>query len=235
MEAVRGRTFTAEEGRVKGANPVVMVSHSLWQKRFGGDPNLPGTTVKLKGHPFIVIGVVPERFTGTDLGRAPDIWVPMSMYAQVGLSDTMMSERENHWLSVIGRLKPGVSVDQAQARVNVLAKQLPQEYPAEWAKGGGEERTVTVLSQRTAWYPPEAQSAILGVSGLLMGIVGLVLLIACTNLVWHQRDGSVDVRSGVSNSYRCGAGFHLHSGTQSSQGTAEYCPEIRLTLSDLHP
>jgi predicted permease len=182
VEAVQGRTFTAEEGRVKGANPVVMVSYSLWQKRFNGDPNLPGTTVKLKGHPFTVIGVVPERFTGTDLGRAPDIWVPMSMYAQVGLSNTMMSERENHWLSVIGRLKPGVSVDQAQARVSLLAKQLTQEYPAEWTKRGGEERTVTVLSQRTAWYPPEVQSAILGVSGLLMGIVGLVLFIACTNL-----------------------------------------------------
>ena len=182
VEGVRGRTFTAEESRVKGANPVVMVSYSLWQKRFGGDPNLPGTTVKLKGHPFTVIGIVPERFTGTDLGRAPDIWVPMSMYAQVGLSDTMMSERENHWLSVIGRLKPGVSVDQTQSRVSLLAKQLTKEYPAEWTRGGKEERTVTVLSQSTAWYPPEVQSEVLGVSGLLMGIVGLVLLIACTNL-----------------------------------------------------
>ena len=181
VEAVRGRTFTAEEGRVKGANPVAVVSYSLWQKRFNGDPNLPGTTVKLKGHPFTVIGVVPERFTGTDLGRAPDIWVPMSMYAQVGLSDTMMNERQNHWLSVIGRLKPGVTVEQAQARVNVLGKQLTQEYPTEWTKGK-EERTVTVLSQSTAWYPPEVQSAIVGVSGLLMGIVGLVLVIACTNL-----------------------------------------------------
>ena len=181
VEAVRGRTFTAEEGRVKGANPVAVVSYSLWQKRFNGDPNLPGTTVKLKGHPFTVIGVVPERFTGTDLGRAPDIWVPMSMYAQVGLSDTMMNERQNHWLSVIGRLKPGVTVEQAQARVNVLGKQLTQEYPPEWTKGK-EERTVTVLSQSTAWYPPEVQSAIVGVSGLLMGIVGLVLVIACTNL-----------------------------------------------------
>ncbi|HZN08260.1 MAG TPA: ABC transporter permease [Pyrinomonadaceae bacterium] len=181
VEAVRGRTFTAEEGRVKGANPVAVVSYSLWQKRFNGDPNLPGTTVKLKGHPFTVIGVVPERFTGTDLGRAPDIWVPMSMYAQVGLSDTMMNERQNHWLSVIGRLKPGVTVEQAQARVDVLGKQLTQEYPTEWTKGK-EERTVTVLSQSTAWYPPEVQSAIVGVSGLLMGIVGLVLVIACTNL-----------------------------------------------------
>jgi len=181
VEAVRGRTFTAEEGRVKGANPVAVVSYSLWQKRFNGDPNLPGTTVKLKGHPFTVIGVVPERFTGTDLGRAPDIWVPMSMYAQVGLSDTMMNERQNHWLSVIGRLKPGVTVEQAQARVKVLGKQLTQEYPTEWTKGK-EERTVTVLSQSTAWYPPEVQSAIVGVSGLLMGIVGLVLVIACTNL-----------------------------------------------------
>ena len=181
VEAVRGRTFTAEEGRVQGANPVAVVSYSLWQKRFNGDPNLPGTTVKLKGHPFTVIGVVPERFTGTDLGRAPDIWVPMSMYAQVGLSDTMMNERQNHWLSVIGRLKPGVTVEQAQARVNVLGKQLTQEYPTEWTKGK-EERTVTVLSQSTAWYPPEVQSAIVGVSGLLMGIVGLVLVIACTNL-----------------------------------------------------
>src|SRR5688572_10976708 len=169
VEAVRGHTFTAEEGRVKGANPVAVVSYSLWQKRFNGDPNLPGTTVKLKGHPFTVIGAVPERFTGTDLGRAPDIWVPMSMYAQVGLSDTMMNERQNHWLSVIGRLKPGVTVEQAQARVNVLGKQLTQEYPTEWTKGK-EERTVTVLSQSTAWYPPEVQSAIVGVSGLLIGI-----------------------------------------------------------------
>jgi len=182
VEAVRGRTFTAEEDRVKGANPVAVVSYGLWKRRFGGDPNVIGTPVKLKGQPFTVIGVTPENFTGTDLGRAPDIWVPMSMYAQIGLGETMMTKRENHWLSVIGRLKPGVTVEQAQARVDVLAKQLVQEYPEEWTIKGREARTVTVMSQSTAWYPPEVQSTVLGVAALLMGIVGLVLLIACTNL-----------------------------------------------------
>ncbi|HXQ72681.1 MAG TPA: ABC transporter permease, partial [Pyrinomonadaceae bacterium] len=182
VEAVRGRTFTVEEDRVKGANPVAVLSNGLWQKRFGGDPNVIGTTVKLKGQPFTIIGVAPGRFTGTDLGRAPDIWVPMSMYAQVGLSDSMMTKRENHWLSVIGRLKPDVTVGQAQARVNVLAKQLTQEYPAEWTIKSREDRTVTVLSQTTAWYPPEVQGSIVGIAVLLMGIVGMVLLIACTNL-----------------------------------------------------
>ena len=182
VEAVRGRTFTAEEDKVKGANPVAVLSYGLWQKRFGGDPNVIGTSVKLKQQPFTIIGVAPGRFTGTDLGRAPDIWVPMSMYAQVGLSDTMMTMRENHWLAVIGRLKPGVTVEQAQARVNVLAQQLAQEYPAEWTIKGKEQRTATVLSQTTAWYPPEVQSSIVAVAALLMGIVGMVLLIACTNL-----------------------------------------------------
>ena len=182
VETLRGRTFTADEDRVKGANPVAVLSFGLWQKRFGGDPNVVGTIVKLKGQSFTVIGVVPERFTGTELGRAADIWVPMSMYSQVGLSDTMMSERQNHWLSVIGRLKPGVSLDQAQTHVNLLANQLMQEYPAEWTRSGKEGRTVTVLSQSTASYPPEVKSSVVGVAGLLMGIVALVLLIACTNL-----------------------------------------------------
>src|SRR5215210_3465160 len=168
IDAMRGRTFTADEDRVKGANPVAVLSYGLWQKRFGGDPNVVGTSVKLKGQPFTIVGVAPGRFTGTDLGRAPDIWVPMSMYAQVGLSDSMMTVRENHWLSVIGRLKPGVTVDQAQAHVNVLANQLGQEYPNDWTKKGKEPRTVTVLSQTTAWYPPEVQSSIVGVAALLM-------------------------------------------------------------------
>src|SRR5262245_29009121 len=83
VKAATGRTFMPDEDKTPGAHPVAVISHGLWQRSFGADPNLVGKTISLNRHDFTVIGIVPEGFTGTELGPGPDLWVPMMMHEQV--------------------------------------------------------------------------------------------------------------------------------------------------------
>src|SRR5262249_15629610 len=88
VRAVKGRMFTQEEDRVPGANPVAVVSYGCWQRRFGGDPNLVGRTIKLNGHDFTIVGVAPEGFRGTVLIFEAEIYAPMTMAKQIAPSDS---------------------------------------------------------------------------------------------------------------------------------------------------
>src|SRR5215207_6013437 len=138
VSAARGRTITPEDDRTPGAHPVVVLSHGLWQRRFGGE-EVVGREVGLNGQSFNVIGVMPAEYTGVDQGRADDIYVPMSMQAVMrpprgGYSGEMnpdlLKARGNRWLWMIGRLKPGVEPGQAGAALAAASQQLAQTYPA---------------------------------------------------------------------------------------------------------
>ncbi|HYV05245.1 MAG TPA: ABC transporter permease, partial [Blastocatellia bacterium] len=178
VDAVAGRTFTAEEGRIPGAQPVVVLSFAYWQKRFGGHESVIGRTVKLNGIPFTIIGVAPQSFKGTESLLALDLYVPLGMqeqfYPKMAGWYTHRGDTNQH---VLARLKPGVSLDQARAAVDVLALQLEQEYP-ETNKGTTfalelETHSRPVIS--IAQYVPR-------IAGVFMGLVALVLLIACANV-----------------------------------------------------
>jgi predicted permease len=177
VKAAMGRTFMPHEDKTPGAHPVVALSHRLWQRRFGGDPNLVGKTISLNRHDFTVVGIIPEGFTGTDLGPGPDLWVPMMMHEQAQPGFDWYNERRGLFLFLIGRLKPGVSASQAQASLKVFADQLAQSYPKD--NNGRGARVVPLLQAR---IDPDGSGQLLLASGVMMAVVALVLLIACANI-----------------------------------------------------
>src|SRR5262245_4217207 len=126
VKATLGRGFIPDEDKTPGARPVVVLSHRLWQRSFGGDLNLVGKTISLNRHDFTVIGIVLEGFTGTDLGPGPDLWVPMMMHTQAQPGFDWYDTRRGLFLTLVGRLKPGVSLEQAQSGLKTFAGHLAQ-------------------------------------------------------------------------------------------------------------
>lgn len=132
-----GRLLRDEDDRTAGASPVTVISHELWQRRFGSDPATAGRAITLNGHPFTIVGITPRGFQGTTLLK-PDLWVPMSMVAQATprMSPNMLTSRGSVWLFMGGRLKPGVTPTQASAEATAIGAALEREYPRENAGKG---------------------------------------------------------------------------------------------------
>ena len=175
LTAALGRLISEEDDRVPGASPVAVLSYKGWKQRFGGEPGIIGREVIVNGRGYTIIGVAPQGFYGTEIIAAPDLWFPVAMQAQLEIGSKWLDEREVENVFVQGRLKPGVSPAQAQAALNEIALQLEREHPAENE------------GKRVALSPPglignSFRGPVLGFAGLLMVIVGLVLLLACTNL-----------------------------------------------------
>ena len=163
-----GRTFVPEDGR-PGAAPVAIVSEKLWRSRFGADPHLVGSSINLDKRSFTVIGIMRAGFHSPILIRNQDIWVPTPDDPVFG---GWMTRRSGHWLSVIGRLKPGVSITQAQAEMDGIGRRLAAEFPkddAGWSIRVAPLQSAIVSDERPALL-------------LLLGAVALVLLIACANI-----------------------------------------------------
>ncbi|HKP86005.1 MAG TPA: ABC transporter permease [Blastocatellia bacterium] len=175
VEAALGRMISPDDDRMAGAHPVAVVSHKYWQQRFGSDPGIIGKDVIVNGRGYTVIGVAPQGFNGTEIISAPDMWFPMAMQAQIEPGSDWLNERDAETIFVQGRLKPGVSFAQAQAAISLVALQLEREHPE---SNQGKQVTLS---------PPgligsTMRGPLLGFVGLLMGVVGLVILLACTNL-----------------------------------------------------
>ncbi|HEX8117908.1 MAG TPA: ABC transporter permease, partial [Pyrinomonadaceae bacterium] len=175
VAAARGRTFTSEEDRAALSSPVAVISHACWQRRFGADPSVVGRDVLLNGHTFRVVGVTPEGFAGTEIVYTPEVWVPMTMQAWIEPGNEWLERRHTQNLFAVGRLKDGVSVEQAQASLNRLAEQVGREYP-----DTNEGQKIVLVPP--GFIIPQLRGAVVGFAAVLMGVVGLVLLIACTNL-----------------------------------------------------
>ena len=169
-----GRFFTPAEDRDPGGAPFVVLAHSTWQRRFGGDSTLVGRTIPVNGRPYTVLGVAPPGFFGSEVILRAEVFIPMAMEAEVWGSDWL--ESRGIWnCFVVGRLKPTVSPDQARSELSALAAALGREFPTE--NRGLEIKLVRPgLFGDTARRPVEAFS--IGV--MIMAI--LVLLAACANL-----------------------------------------------------
>src|SRR5262245_1297869 len=176
-----GRTFSADEDKNPGERLVAVLGYGEWQKRFGGDPSVVGRTMTINGQSFAVVGVMPKGFKGTNAIGAPALWVPYMTYPVTTngffLELIRPDGRRGLVFNVTGRLKPGVSVQQAEANMKTLSRQLAQEYPNE---NGGRGVTIVPLAQATV--NPGFRNNLVMAGGLLMTIVGLVLLIACANV-----------------------------------------------------
>ena len=183
VRAQLGRVLTTEDDKIPGAHPVVVISQGLWQRRFAGDPNVVGRQLLLNGNNFTVIGVLPAGFDGLQLGPVRDLYVPMMMQAtmrppRAGYSGEMnpdlLQTRNNRWLFSVGKLKPGVTPEQAQASLAIIVKQLEQ-YPMNQGRG----LSVSPFSESS---DPASRRQLSSVAWLLMAVVGVVLLIACANV-----------------------------------------------------
>ena len=168
LQAYRGRLFSPEHHQPRGGNFAV-ITFGLWQGRFGGNPNLVGSSISLDGEPFTVIGVLPAEF---ELGMLQDVPGERSIWVARQEEGWERLHRTSGWWNVIGRLRPGVSLEQARAELNRVASVLAAELPAANAQSG-----VTVLPLRDHLVSG-ARTALL----VLLGAVGLVLLIACANV-----------------------------------------------------
>lgn len=175
-----GRFFFPEEDKQPGGNNVVVLSHSLWNDKFGGDPNIIGKSITLNATPYTVIGITPRGFKGTlTLGPAEVLWIPISMYGQA-LSGFLKENFDNRRFlntALIGRLRPGVTVNQAEASLKTIALHLESEFPKDNA---GRSVALTPMVDAANGANDFQQMNLAG--GLMMAIVGLVLLIACANL-----------------------------------------------------
>jgi len=163
VEPQLGRAFRAEEDQ-PGGNHVVIISHGLWQRRFGSDPGIVGKPINLNGESFTVVGVMPRTFQFPT--RRDQLWVPIAFNAKEA------GERGNHYLEVIARMKPGVRLQQAQAEMTTIATRLQQQYPETNTSIGA---VVTPLHEHVVG---DIKPALL----VLLGAVAFVLLIACANV-----------------------------------------------------
>jgi predicted permease len=184
VNPVIGRIFTAMDDRIPGGHPVVVASHNWWTRRFGASPSVIGKSVVIGQTSYIIIGVAPKEFFGTTVGESPDVWAPLSMEEQLppyfkGLNDRFISP-----LYLIARLNDGVTIQQAGAETNLLARQILQEY----AEPQLSQERLQEIQQTSVELTPAGR----GLSRLrrrfslplqvLMVVAAIVLLIACANL-----------------------------------------------------
>jgi len=186
VNAVRGQTFTEEIDKAKGTNPVAVISYSYWKNRFAFDPAIVGRRIRVRKTSFEIIGVTPPEFSGETVGNAPDLWVPLIMQTEVPvavLAPPKDVRNKYMWLQIMARLKPGVTQEQAEAGINLTLQQMLQDEASQLTAN---ERP-GYLNQRIALAPGGRGASTLRTSFgkpllILMGLVGLVLLVACANV-----------------------------------------------------
>jgi predicted permease len=173
----RGRWFDASMDEV-GSGNFAVVSHHAWLNRFGADPSVVGRTVRLNGQPVTVIGVGPEGFNGMGGFQVTDLWLSIS---SVGIGGAYRVEnlerRQDHWYDVSARLATGVTTAQAQEVMRALAERLAEAYP-----DLNQGRDITVFAASDVRVHPSSDGQLYSTAGLLMTIVLLVLVLACSNL-----------------------------------------------------
>src|SRR3989442_1459515 len=132
VKPYRGRTFIADGDKKIGGNPEVVLSHSLWARRFGSDEKYIGQTITLNGTPYTVVGIAPPSFKGiVSLGRPDVLWIPITMrdYVLTGQIKEIENHRRFRWLSIVGRLKLQIGIAEAQAAMKTIAVGLEKDYP----------------------------------------------------------------------------------------------------------
>ncbi|HEV8040174.1 MAG TPA: ABC transporter permease [Bryobacteraceae bacterium] len=211
VHAAIGRTFTEDDDRKPGAEPVVVLSYGYWKRRFAADPGVLNQTVILNSHPMTIVGVAQAGFNSVGVGEAQDVFVPMMMQGiMMPLRGNDLENKRSMWLNVFARLKPGVSRQQAEAAMNVFwkpileseAKDIPNLSQSVRARFLNRHLSLEAGGQGVSGAPPEFSA----VFAVLMGMVGLLLLIACANVAnlliarasARQREVSIRLAMGAS-------------------------------------
>jgi predicted permease len=177
VSAERGRTFVPAEDSGLRAHPIVILSHAGWVELFGADPSVVGKTLILDGETYSVVGVAPETFRGGLPIARPMLWTPNTQSDHLQPGSERWTVRGNNSHQVIARLKPGVTLAQADARMKALIGELRQLYPDDYKESG-----INLVPQSEAGIHPQFRGAQLGLSAVIMSVVIMLLLIACVNV-----------------------------------------------------
>jgi predicted permease len=180
IQPAYGRLILPTEGRTPGADPVLVLGYSYWRKRFASDPDVVGRKVEINQHPFTIVGVAPKQFKGTYSVLDMDGYVPFSAETSEDTDNLVTknwTDRTNRGLTIMGRLKPGVTIKQAQASLKVLAQRIATQHP-ETEKGV----EVRLYPEKLARPEPDPENPVPAASVAFMGLAGLVLLVACFNI-----------------------------------------------------
>ena len=168
-----GRLFVEEDCRAPGVSPVVVLSEEEWRSRFGADPQIVGKSISLNRTKFAVIGVAAQGFRGLDPWPS-EFWVPATMQKALEPDSDLLPADNTGWLALLGRIQPGVSLDEVRADLGVIAGRIDRLYPG---------RTTTLAIHRATFMGREEErSVVFGIGSVVLAAVGMVLLIACANV-----------------------------------------------------
>src|SRR5271170_4292178 len=180
-----GRVFGSPDETAPGANPVAVLSYGYWTRHFGSDPNILNKQLAVNGNSLTVVGVARPGFTGVQVGQIPDVFVPITMKAQMTPNWDGLADRNDHWVTMLGRLKPGMSAEKAQAGLAPLYRALMEGdatalklSPRDQQEFLGKKIVLNTGSHGRPILQQDAKQPLL----VLMAMVGLVLLITCANL-----------------------------------------------------
>jgi putative ABC transport system permease protein len=182
-----GRVFSQDDDRVPGAQPVVVLSHSYWTRRFGGDPSVLNKVLLINNVEVTVVGVSQAGFTGVQVGKTPDLYVPMMMTQQMTQYGETLDRWNDYWMTLLARRKPGVSEKQAEAGINAAYKPLLEEQLPQMKSSWNEQKRKQFLEKKILLSTgARGRTVVQRDSGAqiitLFVMVALVLLIACTNV-----------------------------------------------------
>ena len=187
VQPALGRVLVASDDVVPDANPVLVLSFSYWQRRFGSDPAVVNQSILVNGHPFTILGVAPPGFHSAVMGDTPDLFVPMTMKAEIMPGITDLQLRTSRWLNIVGKLQPGITREQAEAGINPLwysirADELKQrEHSSDSFKESFLTKSHLFVRDGARGFSPlrsDVQEPLL----IIMAMVGLVALMACANV-----------------------------------------------------
>src|SRR5438132_1694608 len=200
VHPILGRAFLPEEGTLRAGAAVIVIGYAVWQNHFAGDPQIVGKTIQINRHPYTVVGVAPRDFTGCAPGLRTELWIPVSMDRDVW-GFNRPDYRGIFWLIVLGKLRPGITKNQAQAELNLLMRGIAERFPEDHRDSPNE------ISLDPLWRSPFGINGYLyKIFPMLLGLAAVLLLLACANVaslllvrsVGRRREIAIRLATGAS-------------------------------------